>query len=506
MFIGRGEIELEVALALLPPELLGHHPDDVQPEGRHRAAQHDEADVLRRRLQRAVDEDEGRRREEGQEDLEEDPALLAEQPGHPRVGTAANGPQVGREDLARRVQFAASCGLAVGRKTKAELIRRPPPLRRSPGSWLVSRGSGVLSGAGGSLARPARCRWPPRRSRARRARRTRPRARARTSAGRGCASPIPARAPTTPPSAASSSRARLTSTVCRSRAVVLGRGGGRAHDPGQALEGRRPAVEPIELEAEDRLALDALLELVGRAEGEDPAVVDDRDPVAQLVGLGHVVGRQEDRPARDRGLPGEDQLADGAGRGHVEAEGRLVEEEDPRVVEEAPGEVHLLALAGRQRADALLASARRARRPRSSSSTRAQPRLRRQAVELAEHPELLADGQDPVAGLLAAGDHVHDPADLLGLALDVEAEDVGGAGRRQQQRRQDLDERRLAGAVGSEQAEELAGLDLEIDPLEGDDRRRLDVVDAADAADVDGERLRTGTGTWRTQNSPRGAA
>ena len=83
-------------------------------------------------------------------------------------------------------------------------------------------------------------------------------------------------------------------------------------------------------------------------------MVDDRDPVAQLVGLGHVVGREEDRPARDRGLPGEDELADRTGRGNVEAERRLVEEEDPRVVEQAAGEVHLLALAGRERADPLL--------------------------------------------------------------------------------------------------------------------------------------------------------
>ncbi len=73
--------------------------------------------------------------------------------------------------------------------------------------------------------------------------------------------------------------------------------------------------------------------------------------------------------------------------------------------------------------------------------------------------------------------------------VDVEAEDPGRPLGRQEQRRQDLDERRLAGAVGPEQPEELAGLDLEIDAVEGDDGRRLDVVDAADAAHVDGERL-----------------
>ena len=272
--------------------------------------------------------------------------------------------------------------------------------------------------------------------------------------------------PTTPPRAPSSASVRLISTVWRSLAVVLGGGRGGAEHAGQAAERRRPAVEPVDLEAEHGLALDAPLQLLGRAEGEDPAVVDDRDPVAELVCLGHVVGREQDRPARDGRLPGEDQLANGPGGGDVEAERRLVEEEDPRVVEEAAGEVHLLALAGRERADALLALLHHA--DRLDQLVDAPPAvLRRESVELAEHPELLADREDPVARLLAARDHVHDPADLLGLVHDVEAEDPGRALRGEQQRRQDLDQRRLAGAVRPEQPEELAGLDLEVDALRG---------------------------------------
>ncbi len=93
-------------------------------------------------------------------------------------------------------------------------------------------------------------------------------------------------------------------------------------------------------------------------------MVDDGDALAQLVGLGHVVGRQQHRPAGDGRLPGDDQLADRSGGGDVEAERRLVEEQDPRVVEQAAREVHLLALAGGQRADPLLALLAAARRPR----------------------------------------------------------------------------------------------------------------------------------------------
>src|SRR3989304_414190 len=51
--------------------------------------------------------------------------------------------------------------------------------------------------------------------------------------------------------------------------------------------------------------------------------------------------------------PLDDQLADGARGGDVQAQRRLVEEEDPGVIEQAAREVHLLALAGREFRDAL---------------------------------------------------------------------------------------------------------------------------------------------------------
>ena len=274
------------------------------------------------------------------------------------------------------------------------------------------------------------------------------------------------------------------------RAAIAGRVG-RRHDTGQRVQGGRAALQSIELEAEDRLALDALLELIRAADRQDLAVVDDRDALAQLIGLGHVVGGQEDRSAGDGGLPGDHELADLAGGGDIEPERRLVEEQDPRVVEQATGDVHLLALPGRERADPLQALVAHA--DRLDELVDAAPAfLPRQAVELAEHPELLADREDAVARLLAAGDHVHDPADLLLVAGHVEAEDPGRAFARQQQRGQDLDEGRLARAVGTEQAEELAGGDVEIDVLERDDGRRLDLVDAPETARFDGGR--TGRG------------
>jgi hypothetical protein len=55
------------------------------------------------------------------------------------------------------------------------------------------------------------------------------------------------------------------------------------------------------------------------------------------------------------------------------------------------------------------------------------------------------------------------PPHLSRLAHGVEAEHPRRTGRGQQERRQDLDRRRLAGAVRAEQAEQLAALDVEAD-------------------------------------------
>src|SRR3712207_1713232 len=52
------------------------------------------------------------------------------------------------------------------------------------------------------------------------------------------------------------------------------------------LEGRRMVVAPVGV---------AAFQLLGAVEGYDPAVHHDADPVAQLLGLAHVVGAQQDR-------------------------------------------------------------------------------------------------------------------------------------------------------------------------------------------------------------------
>jgi hypothetical protein len=61
-----------------------------------------------------------------------------------------------------------------------------------------------------------------------------------------------------------------------------------------------------------------------------------------------------------------------------------------------------------------------------------------------------------------------DPAaDLRRLRLDVEAGHARAPARRPQERHEHAHGGRLAGAVGAEEAVDLAGRDLEIDPVDG---------------------------------------
>ena len=79
------------------------------------------------------------------------------------------------------------------------------------------------------------------------------------------------------------------------------------------------------------------LERRGRALAHDQAVVDDRDPIAELVGLLEVLGGEEDR--RPLAVDPAQLLPDRQPAGRVEPGGRLVEEQDVGLVHQRRGEV-----------------------------------------------------------------------------------------------------------------------------------------------------------------------
>src|SRR6476469_6187034 len=90
-------------------------------------------------------------------------------------------------------------------------------------------------------------------------------------------------------------------------------------------------------------------ELSGRALGDDPPGLDDRDPIAQRLRLVEVVRRQQDGLAQV--LQRADRAPGVAPRRRVEAGRRLVEEDQLGVADQREGQVEPALLAARERPD-----------------------------------------------------------------------------------------------------------------------------------------------------------
>ena len=215
------------------------------------------------------------------------------------------------------------------------------------------------------------------------------------------------------------------------------------------------------------LGHDRARDLGGGALRDDAAVGEDADLGAHRLHLLEAVRRDEERLA---GLAREvvhvgHELVRRLG---VEAGGRLVEEDEVGVGDERAGDEHLLPHALRVRAD-LLGGAVGEPEAAEQVLGAAQRVGLRHAVERAEEGEVVQRGQALVEG--GVGLDAHARPDLLDVARHVVAEHaqrLRAVGP--QHAGQDADGRRLARAVGAEQPEHAARLELEIDALE---RRRL---------------------------------
>jgi hypothetical protein len=186
--------------------------------------------------------------------------------------------------------------------------------------------------------------------------------------------------------------------------------------------------------------------------------LDDGDAGAQALDLGEVVAAEHQRAP----LGGElgHRVAHRARRLRVEARGGLVEEDDLRLVHQRPHDGQLLPHALAEAADGLVFAASEAEA--LEVTERARPR--RGLVDLVEpHEEaqVLAGGEALVeAGLLREEPH---PLPQPRPVVAPQGQPAHGAPprRRRQEPRQHAHRRRLAGAVGAEQPEDLTRPHLE---------------------------------------------
>ena len=188
-------------------------------------------------------------------------------------------------------------------------------------------------------------------------------------------------------------------------------------------------------------------------------MIHDRDAVAQHLGLLEVVCRQEDRPAGR--AEAEDDVPERPPSGGIHARGRLVQEDQLRVVDEGERHGQALALPAGQ----VLGPGR----PLLAEVHQADELVGRAAAEAVEAPEQVQDldhGQLRVErrGLERDADAWLQP---VGIPDRIDPEDADLAAVGLSKALEDLDSRGLAGAVGPEQAEDRPGLDLEADPVDG---------------------------------------
>ncbi len=222
------------------------------------------------------------------------------------------------------------------------------------------------------------------------------------------------------------------------------------------LEGSNVRLGERGVEPEAENGKRGLAKLERSAQGDHPAPIDDRDPVGDPLDVGQVVAREEDRDALVAQLseerPGRCPALD------VHPGRRLVEDDEARPTDEGEGQPEPLLLAARQPA---IASPRRGRQPDQLEQL---IRVSGRDVESAVEAKDLAGGH-PRIDAATALEHQPDPRPMIAPSgRRVLAENADLASVRPSIALDHLDGRRLAGTVGPEQPERLAGRDPERDP------------------------------------------
>src|SRR5437667_431573 len=227
----------------------------------------------------------------------------------------------------------------------------------------------------------------------------------------------------------------------------------------------------------ERRGAHRLLEVGGRAEGGEPATIQHGDAIARL-GLFDVMRGQE-HGETGRGSQGTDLLPQRAAGAWVEPGRGAREEQDAGLVQDAAGDVGRAPHATRER-------------PHRVVPSLAQLELAQQRVDarpgnaVGEAPQ--ARGEEQVLShrqvAVERGVLKHEPDAAPhgeALAHDVVSRNARGAAGGRKEGREQVNRRRLTGAVRPEQAEELSIPDLEVEPIESADRAEV----LAEAAGVD---------------------
>ena len=224
------------------------------------------------------------------------------------------------------------------------------------------------------------------------------------------------------------------------------------------------------------LAAGVLGDQVGRAAAADHlALRHHRDLVGEALGLLDVVGRHQDR--RAAGFELADQGPELGADLRVEPDGRLVEQDQLRLVDEAAGEQQAAAHPAGELVDGVAAAVAQAGQVEAAVDRGADVL---DPVEAGVDGEVVLDGDVDVE-VVELGDDAHLGPGRLRVAGQLVAQHPQLAGVGDRLPGQQPHRRRLAGAVGPEQAEADALRHVEVEPV--DRRDRAEALD--DAAEFD---------------------
>jgi hypothetical protein len=191
-------------------------------------------------------------------------------------------------------------------------------------------------------------------------------------------------------------------------------------------------------------------------------VVDDAEAVAQSLGFVQIV-RGVHHGCAGRGNRA-DQVEDAGASLRIQAHGRLVHQHDFRIVHQSRGDVEPPQHAAREVLDGLLRTVGETHPLQHAIDARVQVGSR-QPVQLAKEPQIVARRELRVERDLLGHDPEHAPG-VDGPIRDVDPVEPRLSGIRLHQAAQNADRRRLAGAVGPEQAIDFSRGDPERDPFE----------------------------------------
>ena len=212
--------------------------------------------------------------------------------------------------------------------------------------------------------------------------------------------------------------------------------------------------------------------LLGRTRGQlagEPAVAHHQDPVGHADHLGQLARHHQDADAVGR--EGAHQLVDAVLGADVDAAGRLVHQHDPRPGGQPARQHDLLLVAAGEELDLLVHGPGRHGHRREQAGHLA-PRLRRTPREdRAHHAERVVEDRlvESETGRLAVlGDHRESGPDRLprgGRAAGAAVDDHLAAGERPDPEHR-LEQLGAAGALQPGDADDLAGAQREVDPVD----------------------------------------